>query len=555
MKDLCRVPCHPLRVRPGIPGRRSQASRWGASGGLSTLTAGAATGHDVLVRFVPTTAPEWLPQATGSDLPVTPTRVVETHVSTLFFVGNRVYKLRKPVQFNFLDFGLRSTRLQDCQREVALNRRLAPDVYLGVADLVMDGELIDHMVVMRRMPDERRLAELARQGAGLDRWLQQVAETLVSFHRQADRSPEISVDATADALDAIWRDSFLETEPFVGAILEEDMEHQIRALVPRWIRGRKPLLDARIDLGCVCDGHGDLQAEDIFCLDDGVRILDCVEFSDRLRHCDVCSDVTFLAMDLERLGCPDAASRFLADYQELAGNRFPRTLAHHYSASHAYVRAMVACLRSDQQGDAAHSEARKLQALALDHLRRARVRLVLVGGMPGCGKSTLASGLSASTGWPVLRSDEIRSQVAATVAGPSINVATVEYRQGRYHPKVTSAVYQEMLRQAEEALGLGESVVLDASWVDAAWRDAARSVAERTESDLVELRCLASPEDAADRIIRRLSEHSDISEATPEIARMMSQSMEPWPCATVIDTSQLSPDDAVSYAQLALSDA
>ncbi len=334
-------------------------------------------------------------------------------------MGDRVYKLRKSVQFDFLDFRLRTTRLQDCRREVALNRRLAPDVYLGVADLVMNGEPIDHMVVMRRMPDGRRLAELARQGADLDPWVHQVADVLVSFHRDADRSPEISADATADALDRIWRDSFRETDPFVGTVLDEEMDSGIRAMVPRWIRGRESLLETRIELGCVCDGHGDLQAEDIFCLDDGVRILDCVEFSDRLRHCDVCSDVMFLAMDLERLGCPVAASRLLADYQELAGSRFPDTLAHFYAASHAYVRAMVACLRSDLVGDAARSEARQLHALAFDHLRRAQVQLVLVGGPPGCGKSTLAAGLSGTAGWPVLRSDHIRrdSSIEAMVPG------------------------------------------------------------------------------------------------------------------------------------------
>ena len=115
--------------------------------------------------------------------------------------------------------------------------------------------------------------------------------------------------------------------------------------------------------GCVCDGHGDLQAEDIFCLDDGVRILDCIEFSDKLRHCDVCADVTFLVMDLERLGNKEAAVQLLSEYQRLAGDQFPDTLIHHYCASHAYVRAKVACLRSAQGAAGAPAEARHLQAI------------------------------------------------------------------------------------------------------------------------------------------------------------------------------------------------
>jgi aminoglycoside phosphotransferase family enzyme/predicted kinase len=478
--------------------------------------------------------------------------VVETHISTLFFVGDRVYKIHKPVQFGFLDFRSRAARQEDCEREASLNRRLASDVYLGVADLSMEGRLVDHMVVMRRMPEDRQLATLAGRGADLDPWLHRVAETLAAFHARAERSPAISADATDTALRELWQESFDETDPFVGSILDVDDETEIRALVARWIEGRKSLLDARIASGRVCDGHGDLQAEDIFCLDDGVRILDCIEFSDRLRHGDVCADVAFLAMDLERLGRPGAATRFLHDYQQLAGDPFPDALVHHYCGSRAYVRAKVACLRSAQGSDDSRQEARQLQRLALDHLRRARVRLVLVGGLPGCGKTTLATGLAAETGWTVLRSDEIRRQVGdpATDSSPG---ETPGYREGRYGPAATASVYQELLRQAEHRLGLGQSVVLDASWTDNSWRDAARAVADRTCSDLAGLQCEAAPPLAADRIARRLKDHADISEATPEIGRAMSRSADPWPSATVVDTTALAPDEAVTRALFALS--
>ena len=177
---------------------------------------------------------------------------IETHISMLFFVGDRVYKLRKPVEFGFLDFRDRATRQADCQREVELNRRLAPDVYIGVADLVMNGDPVDHMVVMRRMPETRRLAAMAAQGADLGPWLCRVAERLVSFHGQAERSPEISADATDLAIRTIWEDSFRENQPFVGTVLDGADETEIRLLVSRWIAGRTPLLDARDCIGlCV----------------------------------------------------------------------------------------------------------------------------------------------------------------------------------------------------------------------------------------------------------------------------------------------------------------
>ncbi len=398
-----------------------------------------------------------------------PARVVETHVSVLFFLDDRVYKLRKPVRFGFLDFRDRATREADCHREVALNRRLAPDVYLGVADVQLEGQPVDHMFVMRRMPEERRLAALAARGEVLGGCIRQVARALVLFHATASRSPEISAAATGAALRSAWEANVAETDPFVGSVLDAPDETEIRSLVLGWLAGRAPLLARRIASGCVCDGHGDLQADDIFCVDDGVQILDCIEFSDRLRYCDVSADVAFLAMDLERLGRPEAAVQFLADYQEMAGDHFPDGLIHHYCASQAYIRAKVACLRAAKGADDAAPTARRLQSLALDHLRRARVRLVIVGGLPGSGKSTVAAGLSTARNWVVLRSDEIRQEPGASSGSPPLG-----FRQGRYSRAATSAVYGELLRRAELLLASGESVVLDASWIDAAMRDKAR---------------------------------------------------------------------------------
>ncbi len=470
-------------------------------------------------------------------------RVVETHISVLFFVDDKVYKLRKPVQFGFLDFRDREERRTDCEREVVLNRRLAPDVYLGVADVVIEGDPIDHMVVMRRMPDDRRLAFLARQGGDLSDCLREVAEVMAAFHRMANRSPEIAAAGTGDALRTAWEADFAETEHFVGPILDEDVETEIRSLAMRFILGRRTLLESRIAAGRVCDGHGDLQAEDIFCLDDGVRIIDCIEFSDELRYCDVIADVAFLAMDLERLGRPDCSTQFVLDYEQAAGERLPRSLFHLYCASRAYVRAKVACLRVEQGTDASRIEASELQGLALVHLRRARVSLVVIGGPPGSGKSTLAAGIARARDWVVLRTDQIRAE---RETGPA--TSDPRFQAGRYSPAATALVYEEMFRRAEPLLEQGKSVVLDASWIDDAWRRAARVLADRTSSDLVELRCEVDPEEGAARIVQRLSKHADVSEATPEVSEAMRRSMDSWESAVVIDTSGKTAEEGLALA-------
>ena len=152
------------------------------------------------------------------------TEVIETHISTLFFVGDYVYKLRKPVRFGFLDFTRRVDRLADCKRELALNRRLAPDVYIGVADLMLGLTPLDHVVVMRRLPSARRLGTLALEGAGLDAEVQEIARVLADFHARADRSAEISSAATAEALLDNWETNFSEVDRFVGTVLDSERE-------------------------------------------------------------------------------------------------------------------------------------------------------------------------------------------------------------------------------------------------------------------------------------------------------------------------------------------
>ena len=470
-------------------------------------------------------------------------RVMETHISILFFVDGKVYKLRKPVVFGFLDFRSRAERKVDCEREVVLNSRLAPDVYLGVADLTIAGETFDHMVVMRELPDECRLATLARRGDPLTSRIEEIARTLATFHRNADRSPEIDAAASHESLREGWKANFNEVSPFVGTVLDDSIESEVQGLALRWLEGRTRLLNSRIESRSVCDGHGDLQAEDVFCLDEGVRILDCIEFSDRLRHCDVASDIAFLAMDLERLGRPTDSERLLIEYAEASGSPLPRSLVDHYSASHAYVRAKVACLRFAQGENGARSQAVELHRLALGHLRKARVRMVIIGGVPGSGKSTLAEGISEARGCTVLRSDQIRLELGLTR-----RQARSEPGPDPYDPSVRAIVYQELLHRARTLLELGESVVLDASWTEADRRDEARVVAEKTSSDICEIRCEVSEPEGAIRVERRLLEHSDPSEATPEVAETMRRSMDRWEQAVVVDTSGKTAEEGTALA-------
>jgi aminoglycoside phosphotransferase family enzyme/predicted kinase len=463
-----------------------------------------------------------------------PAGVIETHVSTVVFLGDRAYKVKKPVQLDFVDLSTRALRKEQCEREVVLNRRLAPDVYLGVADVVgPDGEPCEHLVVMRRMPDDRRLATSVAAGLDVAPSLREIARVLAAFHARAERSPEISAAGTVDAVRARWESSFATMEPFVGPVLDPDVAARVTANVRRYLDGRAELFADRIAHGKVCDGHGDLLADDIFCLDDGPRILDCLEFDDALRHGDVLADVAFLAMDLERLDRPDLADRFLGWYREFTAETYPMTLAHHYLAYRAHVRAKVACFRVAQGDPAAAATAGRLLAIADDHLRRGRAVLALVGGLPGTGKSTLSGELATRLGWTVLRSDEVRKDLLGL---GHTDRASAGFAEGPYDARVTDATYAALVARAGALLAHGEPVILDASWNDATRRSAARALADRSSAELLELRCEAPLSVTRARLDARAAQGTDASDATSALATAMAAVADPWPEAITVDT-------------------
>jgi aminoglycoside phosphotransferase family enzyme len=265
-------------------------------------------------------------------------QVAETHAAAVFLAGDLACKLKKPVSLGFLDFSTVAARTLACAREIELNLRFAPDVYLGVAELRgPDGQVCDHLVVMRRMPASRRLSRLVRAHAPVAVPLRQVARILAAQHAKAARSPQIAEQGSRDALRRRWADNIGQTRTIQGRLaprepLDPAVICDTERLASRFLAGRAPLFDARIRQGRIVDGHGDLLADDIFCLDDGPRILDCLDFDDRLRWLDGLDDAAFLAMDLQRLGAPALAEQFMAAYAEYSGDPAPASLRHHYVA-------------------------------------------------------------------------------------------------------------------------------------------------------------------------------------------------------------------------------
>ncbi|MBM9503237.1 bifunctional aminoglycoside phosphotransferase/ATP-binding protein [Actinacidiphila acididurans] len=470
----------------------------------------------------------------------------ETHTAVLVFVDDRAYKAKKPLDMTFLDFSTVAARRSACEREVALNRRFAPDVYLGLGEFRgPDAHEPEPVVVMRRMPAERRLSRLVREGAPVDDVLRAVARLLAARHADAPRGPDIDAQGTRDALSRRWEDSFDQVRALAVDRPPPDGVPEIERLVRRYLAGRERLFDARVARGRIVDGHGDLLAEDIFCLDDGPRLLDCLEFDDHLRYVDGLDDAAFLAMDLEQLDAFDAAAFFLARYSEYSGDPAPPSLWHHYVAYRAFVRAKVSLIQAGQGAPGAEAAARTLVTTTLRHLRTSAVGLTLVGGLPGSGKSTLSGALADRLGVTLLSSDRLRKEMAGI---PVEQSAAAGYGEGLYAPERTAETYALLLERATALLSAGESVVLDATWSDAGQREAAERVAEHTSADLVALHCRVPDDVTAARLKNRPPGASD---ADLEVATAMAAKEPLWAQAVTIDTSG-SLESAVALALAAV---
>jgi hypothetical protein len=465
--------------------------------------------------------------------------VAETHSAVVFFAGERAYKMKKPVDLGFLDFTRPGARAVACRREVELNRRFAPDVYLGVAAVHgPDGRVCDHLVVMRRMPAARRLSTLVRAGVAVEGPLRQVARVLAAQHAGAPRSSRIAAQGSPDAVWARWEASIRQLRGLACRLPELAAVDEMERLAGRFIAGREALFQERIRGGYIVDGHGDLLADDIFCLDDGVRILDCLEFDDRLRWVDGLDDAAFLAMDLERIGAPGLAEKFTRWYGEYSADPAPGGLRHHYTAYRALVRAKIALLRAAQGDPLGGAEAWKLAAMTMDHLQAGAVTLVLVGGLPGAGKTALAGALADRLGFTVLSSDRIRKELAGV---PAEQHCAAPWQTGIYTPGWTESTYQELFRRAGRLLGRGESVIADASWQSPGHRAAAAALADAARADLVALRC-AAPADVRRR--RLAARTGGASDADAAVAQQMAATQAPWPGAVTINTGGPGPGGA-----------
>lgn len=468
-----------------------------------------------------------------------PVGAIETHLSEVFLGRDRVFKRLKAVALPFVDLTTPAQRVAAAEAEFRQNQAISPEVYLGVADLVEDGDVTERLIVMRRLAAADCL-ESRLKGPRARSAIRDAARRIARMH--VDAPPLVgkaTEPATAEAVLGNWQDNFAAIRPFVDQVIPKVDHDRAVEMVHRWVEGRQGLFEERRADGWVRLGHGDLRAEHIYCADGGVQLIDCVAFDQDLRVADVLADVAFLAMDLERLAGPRASHALMRDWSEFTAEHHPSTLAHFYVAYRAHVRAKIAILRFADGDDSAALEARQYHDLCLRHLELATVRLVMVGGGPGTGKSTVAAGIAGAIGGAWLRADEVRKDIAGVSHTDHAFCAPGE---GIYSDAMGERTRGELARQAALLLEHGNSVVLDSTWASAAAREQVRKVAAAAGAELTEICCELPPAIAKERIARRLASMHDPSDATPDLVNFFDERFEAWPEASVVDTRATSHD-------------
>lgn len=408
--------------------------------------------------------------------PTAGVRLVETHVSFIFMTDRFVYKVKKAVNYGFLDFTTLDRRRFYCEEEVRLNSRLCPEIYLGVVELreaaggasfAGDGRVIDYAVKMKRLPEERMLVHLLERGEAGVKDMTRIASVLVPFHARAQRGPQIDACGATGVIRGNWEENFRQTAQFVGVTISAQELEDIRRFVESFLEENEEGFRLRVAGGFIRECDGDLHSGNI-CLTDRVCIFDCIEFNERFRFIDTAADLSFLLMDLEYAGRPDLGAALLGTYRQESGDTGMDALLDFYKMYRAYVRGKVISLRLDSPGlPPEEFAALKLSAsryfrLARGYSFRGRLApsLIITCGLMGSGKSTLARELGLELGLMLQRSDVVRKRLA----GAPPREATADYRAGIYTRDMDRATYAALLDEAKRELSLGRGVIIDATF-------------------------------------------------------------------------------------------
>jgi aminoglycoside phosphotransferase family enzyme/predicted kinase len=464
---------------------------------------------------------------------MTSSEIVETHISWVLLTDQYAYKIKKPVNFGFLDFSTLEKRRFCCEEELRLNKRLAAELYLGVeaitgtADypqLGGTGTAIEYAVKMTRFRSGQLLSQYAKLGQLNSTVIDQLADTVAEFHQTIDRTDQYSPYGDSAGI----RHWFVENFDHIGPLLTDDVQKQQLQQIQRWGENESKRLDELIQnrkkQGYVRECHGDLHLGNITLTNGKAIPFDCIEFNPMLRRVDVISEAAFLFIDLLHFGYEHLAYRFLNRYLQHTGDYQGLALLRYYSVYRALVRAKVALLRlaQCQHDDAVAGQARDEYAIFADLAERCtrqrRTALLITHGFSGSGKSVLAAQVAEKIGAFRIRSDIERKRLFGFSADAQTGNAV---DGGIYAEQASKKTYQYLQELAQTVLAAGFPVIIDATFLKTEQRDLFRQLAKNMSAPF----CILSLQASEQELHRRLNQRQgDASEATVAVLHRQQQS-------------------------------
>lgn len=462
----------------------------------------------------------------------------QTHISYLIFTPKFVYKIKKPVDFGFLDFTTLEKRKFFCEQEVKLNKRLCPDMYLGVVEIREkegviklapvgfkqgiegDGRIVEYAVKMKRLPSEKMMDIMMKSSAVTGEMTERIAKITAEFHKKADTSPHISEFGKLSLIKQNTDENFSQTLPFIGKTISRERYDRIKDYVKRFLNEYSKTFGKRIENGFIKDCHGDMHSEDI-CITNGVYIFDCIEFNERFRYSDTVSDIAFLVMDLDFYNCHNLSKRFVDAYIKASKDSGVLEILNFYKCYRAYVRGKVGGFKSEQkevpEKEREHAIIKAKRYFYLADLYASggfRPTLLVICGLTGTGKTSLARAFAEETGFKVISSDVVRKELSGI---KPTEHRYEEFEKGIYTRDFTVQTYEEMMRRGVGLLKDGISVILDATFIASRFRQMAIKLAKDTDANLYFVECVLDDAIVKERLDVRMKKEGIPSDGRWEV--------------------------------------
>ena len=472
-------------------------------------------------------------------------KIIQTHISYVALTGSFAYKVKKPVNFGFLDFSTLEKRKFFCEEELRLNKRLCPETYLDVLPITRKnnsfelngkGEVVEYVLKMREFPQEKIMTNLLRQGKIDEEKIDHLCDILVGFYNSQTPPKEITKYGELKVIKQNVDENFDQTKSFIDLTIPKRIYRNIKEANTKLFERKKEIFSHRIKAGCIKDCHGDLHSGNIVITDDKIHIFDCIEFNKRFRFGDVASDIGFLAMDLDFLGHPYLSSYFIEKYVEKSGDTGIFDVLNFYKSYRAYVRGKVIGFKlNDTSIDKKEKQetietAKKYFDLSEYYallfsrdLRKSKPILFITSGLTGTGKTTVARKISIDYTAQVLSTDKIRKELEGI---DKFERHYDSYNTGLYSPDKMFYTYKKTLEKSDEFLKKGRNVVLDATFKTKELRDMAFKIAKKNDSIFVILFC-DLPELHVKRYLQDRVKKKSISDGRWEIYLKQKDTFEP----------------------------